>query len=228
MDFGYYPWSDGSLFVGQVIWYEDQIKLIKYIVFSGPKGRCITDIWQTVLIRTCWWATGSSARGTGGPLNGNRREDTETGLKKHRLHRLPQLRAQAVHPCSIRISTPGHTSTKTSWKSKDVLNQIKCLVYRMPTHFKGNYCLISVVGCCGNESHNPSVWHIWHVTQRNNNIWHHAIFVGNPTFTTDYVGSIINLSTLPTGGQKFPPVPKGLAQGMSHLVRRISCLDSWN
>lgn len=123
---------------------------------------------------------------------------------------------------------PDHTRTKTSWKSRNVPNQptvwsIGCQLISKETTLKSQL-LVAVAA----NQHSPSVWHIWHVTQYKSNIWHHEIFVENPTLTTDYIGSVINLSTLPTGGQKFPPFLEGLAQGASHGVGRFSCPDSWN
>lgn len=41
--------------------------------------------------------------------------------------------------------------------------------------FQSNYCLISAVGCVAENQPRPSVWHIWHVSQRNSSIWHHAV-----------------------------------------------------
>lgn len=54
------------------------------------------------------------------------------------------------------------------------------------------------------------------------------MLVGSPAVTTDYIGSVIKLSTLPTGGREFPSVLKGLAQGVSCGVGRFSRFDSWN
>ena len=50
---------------------------------------------------------------------------------------------------------------------------------------------------------------------------------GHPVVTADHVGPVINLSTLSTGGQKFPLALEGLAQGVSHGVGRFPHPDSW-
>lgn len=50
---------------------------------------------------------------------------------------------------------------------------------------------------------------------------------GHPVATADHVSSVINLSTLSPGGQKFPLVLEGLAQGVSHGVGRSPHPDSW-